>query len=238
MPRAGGTDHDSAESSGLFPIRTQISVCCEPPRRAEDCERAVRRWEGLTAREQAVRHEELEVLLDLEQRRMHQRDHLRRNPGLGENFALPFAVTVQVRDLGKKLVVGAVQIERRAGKRNEFGSEAHVVRVNMGEQDPANVFPVHSQALHGAGERLEAGVCLHAAVDQQVAGVEAHEVDVDEAQRERERQFQQMDTGDHLAIIAADFKIGGQGVILAQRGEFKRRQHGRGCNLAAHGRGS
>ena len=103
-----------------------------------------------------------------------------------------------------------MQVERRAGQCDEPGSQAHVVRVDVSEQDVANIAPVHRQAFERAGQRVEAGVGLHAGIDQQPARFQPHQPDVHDAQGERKRQLQHVYAGHHLAIIAANFEIWGQ----------------------------
>ena len=108
-----------------------------------------------------------------------------------------------------------MQIERRAGERDELGGQAHVIGVDVSEQDAANVAPIDREAFERAGQRVEAGFGLHAGIDQQPAGFQANQPDVHDAQGEGKGQFQHVYAGHHFAIIAADFEIGGQGVILA-----------------------
>ena len=57
--------------------------------------------------EQAIRRQPLEALLDVEHGGMHQRAHLGRDAGGGQDFLLPVAMQVGVGDMDQQLVIGA-----------------------------------------------------------------------------------------------------------------------------------
>ena len=95
----------------------QADVARRVARRPDHFQRAVRGGDGFAAGEQAVRREPLEALLDIEHGRVHQRAHFGRDAGRGQDFLLPVAMQIGVSDLlYQQFVVGAVQVERRAGQ--------------------------------------------------------------------------------------------------------------------------
>src|ERR1039458_4971973 len=138
-------------------------------RRPDYFQRAVGRGDGLAAREQAVGRQPLKALLDLKHGGMHQRAHLGRDAGRGQDFLLPVAMEIRVREVDQQLVVRPMHVERRAGQCDELGGQAHVVRVNVGEQDVANIAPVDRQVRARLGMKpLEAAAATPVPVVEEI----------------------------------------------------------------------
>ena len=85
-----------------------------------------------------------------------------------------------------------------------------MIGVDMREQNRADIGPLDAHAFPRAVERVEAGLRIHAGIDEHPAIGKPDEVDVDQAEGKRKRQFQDVDARKHLPVIPADLQVGGQ----------------------------
>jgi hypothetical protein len=72
------------------------------------------------------------------------------------------------------------------------------------------VLPADSRGVQSARKGLEAGLGIHAAVDQQVTFGELHQVNVDPAEKERKRQLDTLHTRKHFTRRIYKWSFRGQ----------------------------
>ena len=110
-------------------------------------------------------------------------------------------------------------IRRAPLQRGDLAHQPHMIGVDMREQNRADIGPRDAHALARAVERVEAGLRIHTGIDEHPAVGEADEVDVDQTEGKRKRQFQDVDARKHLPVIPADLQVGGQWPIVLFRGQ-------------------
>ena len=87
----------------------------------------------------------------------------------------------------------------RPGQLEQTWRQSHVIGMHVCEEDFANIGPAGARCFHAARQRLKASLRPHAAVDQQIAIGEPHQVYVDRAEREGKRKTNQAHARQHFA---------------------------------------
>src|ERR1051326_8513617 len=99
------------------------------------------------------------------------------------------------------LSLGFVHQHRRAAERAYTMREPDMIGMHVGQHYGANVAPSDADLVNGAFECSETLGRVHAAVDEQVAVVDAHQVETDGLQLERQRQLNAVNAWNEFLVM-------------------------------------
>ena len=100
---------------------------------------------------------------------------------------LEVAAVLQIGKVRQVAGVGLVQHQACAAERGDLAHQSHMIGMDMGEQNRADIGPGDAYAFPRAVERIEARLGIHAGIDEHPAIAKPDEVDIDQAQGKRKR---------------------------------------------------